>query len=512
MVATALALHTDDMTGDELGTTAVGPCDVILSIERRVTMNRIGSNSVVPVCALLVALPLAGMPLVAGPMNGTRHTVIAASGTAAPAGGNYTTFMHVTVNEWSQIAFDASLGGPSTSGVFVGDGTRTSMIALGGDPNPAAANFAFVGNSFFTADGGVVFDANFTDTFRYDGRVTIPLVQNGDPAPGGGTVTPLSRVTNGRGTIAYQASVIGGTATQGIFRTDGANTVVIASDAGAAPTGGTFTSLFTPAMNNRGQVAFETEMTGGPAEFAIVRGDGITLTPVFVADQIAPGGATFQDFGDPLINKQGQVVAVASLVNGASGAGLFIGDGANAVAIALDGQPAPKGGSYSASFDKPLTTNDRGEVAFSARLRGGTSPRGIFRWNAGETTTLALAGTIAPGTTGTFASFGDMKLGNDGRVAFIGTLVPGVGGVDFSNNMGIWVGTSDADLQLVVRTGEVIDGKVLMRLPSGLGQFDMNDDAIVWIGTFPSRSTAVVFSRTRSESEDTQDRDSHHQR
>jgi len=280
----------------------------------------------------------------------------------------------------------------------------------------------------------------------------------------------------------------------------------------AAPTGGTFTSLFTPAMNNRGQVAFETEMTGGPAEFAIVRGDGITLTPVFVADQIAPGGATFQDFGDPLINKQGQVVAVASLVNGASGAGLFIGDGANAVAIALDGQPAPKGGSYSASFDKPLTTNDRGEVAFSARLKGGTSPRGIFRWNAGETTTLALAGTIAPGTTGTFASFGDMKLGNDGRVAFIGTLVPGVGGVDFSNNMGIWVGTSDADLQLVVRTGEVIDGKVLMRLPSGLGQFDMNDDAIVWIGTFPSRSTAVVFSRTRSESEDTQDRDSHHQR
>ena len=74
-----------------------------------------------------------------------------------------------------------------------------------------------------------------------------------------------------------------------------------------------------------------------------------------------------------------------------------------------------------------------------------------------------------------------MKLGNDGRVALIGTLIHGVGGVDFCNNMGISVGTSDADLQLVVRTGQVIDGKVLMRLPSGLGQFDMNDDAIVWI-------------------------------
>ena len=276
---------------------------------------------------------------------------------------------------------------------------------------------------------------------------------------------------------------------------------MIASDAGVAPLGGTFTSLFTPAINNRGQVAFESEMTGGQADFAILRGDGITLTPVFVANQIAPGGATFQDFGDPLINKHGQVVAVASLVNGPSVAGLFVGDGTDAVAIALDGQPAPKGGSYSASFDKPLTINDRGEVAFSARLKGGTSPRGIFRWNGRETTTLALAGTTAPGTTGTFASFGDIKLGNDGRIAFIGKLTPGFGGVDVSNNMGIWVGTSDADLQLVVRTGQTIGGKLLMRLPNGLGQFDMNEDAIAWIGTFPSRNTAVVVSRFRSENE-----------
>ena len=55
-------------------------------------------------------------------------------------------------------------------------------------------------------------------------------------------------------------------------------------------------------------------------------------------------------------------MAVASLVNGASGEGLFVGDGTDAVAIELDGQPAPKGGSYSASFDKPLTIKDRGEV------------------------------------------------------------------------------------------------------------------------------------------------------
>jgi hypothetical protein len=70
-----------------------------------------------------------------------------------------------------------------------------------------------------------------------------------------------------------------------------------------------------------------------------------------------------------------------------------------------------------------------------------------------------------------------------------------MGGVDLSNNMGIWIGTSDADLQLVVRTGQMISGKVLTKLPIAFGQFDMNEDGVVWIGSFPSRATAVVFSR-----------------
>ena len=168
-------------------------------------------NSVVLACALILTLPVTEMTLAAGATTEVSHSVVAASGTAAPSGGTYAAFTHVTLNRRGQIAFDAALGGPSTTGVFVGDGARTSTIALGGNPDPAAANFAFVNNSFFTADGDVVFDANFTDTFRQEGRIVIPLVRNGDPAPGGGTVTPTSRVTNARGTIAYQAGVIGAT-------------------------------------------------------------------------------------------------------------------------------------------------------------------------------------------------------------------------------------------------------------------------------------------------------------
>jgi hypothetical protein len=472
-------------------------------------MTRAVAYSVVLVSAVTLTLPFAQVPLAAGAKKTVTHTVLATSGSAAPAGGTYVTFIHVALNARSQIAFDASLGGPSTSGVFLTDGRTTSAIALGGNPDPAAANFTFVDNPFITADGDVVFDADSGNTVRGDGRIVVPLVRNGDPAPDGGTLTPLTHAVNRRGTIAYRALLSGAAATTGIFRTDGRHTVAIARDDSVAPTGGTFTFFGGPAVNTRGQVAFVAEMTGGPAGFAILRGDGATLTPVFVAKDTAPGGATFEDFSEPLINKHGQVLAGALLSNGPGG-GLFVGDGRDAIAIAVDGQPAPRGGNYVQCCAKPLTLNDRGEVAFHTGLTNGTRSRGIFRGNGQETTAIALTGTHAPGTTGTFASFEDIKLGHDGRVAFIGTLTLGIGGVDVSNNMGIWVGTSDADLQLVVRTGEVIDGKVLTRLPTvpaGLGQFEMNEDGVLWIGSFPSRATAVIFSSIRQDNNDTHDRD-----
>ena len=474
-------------------------------------MKRAIAYSVVLVSAITLTLPFAQVPLAAGAKTKVRHTVLATSGSAAPAGGNYVTFVHVALNARSQIAFDASLGGPSTTGVFLTDGVTTFPMALGGNPDPAAANFVSVDNPFVTSRGDVVFDADFSATFRDDGRVAVPLVRNGDPAPDGGTLTltPLSHATNRRGTIAYRALVSGAAATTGIFRTDGEHTVAIARDDSVAPTGGTFTFFADPAINTRGQVTFVAEMTGGPADFAILRGDGASLTPIFVANQIAPGGATFQDFSDPVINKHGQVAAVGQLTNGPS-AGLFLGDGRDAIAIAVDGQPAPKGGNYVQCCAKPFTLNDRGELAFHTGLTDGTNGRGIFRGNGQQTTAIALKGTNAPGTTGTFASFGDIKLGHDGRVAFIGTLTLGIGGVDVSNNMGIWVGTSDTDLQLVVRTGQVIDGRVLTRLPTlptGLGQFEMNEDGVLWIGSFPSRAAAVIFSSIRHENQDTHDRD-----
>ena len=82
-----------------------------------------------------------------------------------------------------------------------------------------------------------------------------------------------------------------------------------------------------------------------------------------------------------------------------------------------------------------------------------------------------------------------------------------MGGVDASNNRGIWIGTSDEDLHLVVRTGDVIGGNVLTRLPA-VGQdnqFDMNQNEVLWVGSF-GPTTAIVVSRAFGGSDVVDDR------
>ena len=433
-----------------------------------------------------------------------RHTIIAASGDAAPSGGSYVGFLNtLAVNARGQVTFDARLGGPSKTGVFVSDGTTTFPIALGGNPDPTASNFNFVSTPFLTTRGDVIFDGG-NGLFRGDGRNTIPVVQNGGAAPGGGNLIQISHAVNSQGLVAFGAILTGSVNTEGIFRNDGTLTIPIALDGTPAPTGGTFLFFSSPVIDEFGQVAFFAGTTGGSGDFGIYRGDGENIATIFAANQPAPGGGTFVDFGEPVTNKHGQVLAPAALDNAAGPFGLMLGDGTNAIAIAVSGHAAPKGGIYATGvalqFLSPVL-NDRGQVAFAAFLTGGSSQSGIFRGDGVTTTPIALQGTAAPGTTGTFASFGKVQIGNDGQVTFIATLTPGVGGVDASNNIGIWAGTSETDLHLVARSGQLIAGKTLTRILS-LGPLQINSERpIVWLGRFADNSTAIVSSDVYGESD-----------
>jgi hypothetical protein len=445
-----------------------------------------------------IALTLAYLPMAIGAPTECKHTVIAATGTAAPAGGDYIFFNQVALTAAKhQVAFSAFLRGPSNSGVFLGDGAATSVIALGGNPDPGAGNLGFFVTDLFGADREMIiatvpFDPNKnTALFRVrEGKASL-IVQDGDAAPGGGSLSIGELAANSRGAVAYGANVIGGTDTQGIFRTDRVGTVEIAGDSSGLPTGGTVLFFANTTMNSRGQVAFFAAMDGGASDFGVFRGDGREIITLFAANQSAPGGGTFVDFGTPVINNQGQVLVQCAINNGITSSGLFLGDGKRTVAVALKGKPAPKGGNYGERFAAPTLLSEQGRVVFNVDLTGGTSPRGIFRKDRDRTTPVALVGTAAPGTTGTFADFVDIKTDEDGTLAILARLTIGVGGVDTTNNMGIWVGTQEAALHLVVRTGELITVNTLVRFQ---GPFDISEKGVVWVGNFGGRSSAIVFT------------------
>jgi hypothetical protein len=421
--------------------------------------------------------------------NKVRHTVIARSGDEAPEGGVYNpfSFSDATLNARHEIAFEALVAGPPPSvAIFARDKKNTSAVTFG-----------FVQKPFITRDGDVIFDGNGA-VFKSVGKRIVPLVKVGDLVHDKGTVTSLlGRIANNPGSIAYVAAVSGATATQAVVRNDGERTSIIASDDVAPPTGGSFTSFQGFDMNDRGQVAFKADTSGGSADHGLFRGEGGRVMPVFVSNQQAPTGGTFQDCGIPVINLSGHIAAVCLLANGPTNAGLFIGDGEETKAVALDGQRPPNARADYFALEG-YKINNRDEVAFEAILTDGSS--GIFRGNGKHTITLGLSGMKAPGTTGRFKSFGDFEFEGDGRIAFVADLVVGEGGVDTSNNLGIWVGTTEDDLKLLVRTSDVINGNILTNIPlidTTGDAFEMKGAGILWRGNF-GNTKALVLSHLGS--------------
>jgi hypothetical protein len=464
-----------------------------------------------PVLALLLAATVA--PVAFGAEQSEphfNHTVIATLGTAAPAGGNYFQFTNIALSPHGEVAFDVSLhGGTSGTGIFRGSDAPTRTVALGSRNQAAGTLVGDVSNPLFVAHQDVIF--TFTSNLdssnailRADGTNLTQVVQDGDPAPDGGSLTlspgggtAVAMGTNGKSTITYNASESGGPATLGVFRTDRSGTAAIATDSTPLPSGGTMTSLpHAPAVNEREQVAFYTEIDNGSA-FGVFRGDGRDLTTVFVTGQRV-SGLTLNDFSNPAINERGQVLALGSAfdASGAATNGLFVGDGTRTVAIAVEGRTAPTGGTYSRLSVVPRILTNRGQFAFTANLTGAASTGGVFRGDDASTKAIAVQGAIAPGTNGaTFLGFKDVTMDEDGRVAFVADLTPGVGDTDATNSSGLWMGNSATDLHLVVRAGQLIGGNTLLGFPVP-GQFHFAKKTIAWLGAVSGGrlSRSIVLS------------------
>jgi len=296
-----------------------------------------------------------------------------------------------------------------------------------------------------TMSGGI-FLYDYDSLAISDGRV---LVRNNDPAPGGGTfmlgVPGNIYALNDAGQMAFRADVMGGAG--GLFRADGNGITGLIRTGDPAPgTGGGTVGMIgpmtQPPLNASGQSVLAVQVMGGTAMSAIYRADGLSLTPVAVEGQTAPGtgGATFSMLSTtaPALANGGNV-AFASMLMGAlpgSDSGLFIYDDGTLSLLAQAGSAAPgTGGATFMMFGGPMSTIAIGghdKVAARVDLMGGGPGgpnQGIFLWSGGSASPVALQQQAVPEGNGTLDMLYQPVINDAGQVAFhsrlAGTVNPG---------------------------------------------------------------------------------------
>jgi hypothetical protein len=297
-------------------------------------------------------------------------------------------------------------------------------------------------------NGDVVFQANLTafapeTTTRgvYSGNASAKhtVARGGDAVPGGGRL-PLdgsgwsvsSDTTNESGQVAIISNVIEDQSNvvvgQGLFRggPDGLKTVARIGQ--AVPAGsGTLHQIFSPQMNDMGQVVFRASVTRPTSgtDIGIYLGDGNTLTKIYRDGDPAPGmsGIIENIHSDFALNDSGRVAFVGYTPSGASG--LFVGSGGPLTKILATGDPAP--------FDHQFVNmygprqNNAGQIAVNATVvdsTGFNSFTGIYRTDGAATVRIVQERQLAPDGDGRFTGngFSLIQINDAGQVLFDGLV------------------------------------------------------------------------------------------
>jgi hypothetical protein len=344
-------------------------------------------------------------------------------GDAAPGTG--TTFsaftLPVSVSDagFAFVADLAGFGGSSQDAIFADAGSGLTLIAKVGDPAPVpgGATFTYFWTPSLNAAGEAVFHAGYSNgsylqgLFRWSAGTITPVLLQGDPAPGAGltfdqfTSYPSQ---NAPGDVAFVAQVLDetGSSATGIFLwSEGSTSALVWEYTDVPGLGGVqYNSLSEPVLNDAGQVAFVSSLSG-PDSYGIFRITAGTTDTLWLqldplpgtGGGIAPSNIHVGRIG---LNASGDV-AFRTIVNGGSvGEGVFRISGGGVAPVALLGEAAPgTGGTYSYLYPGPVI-DALGHVTFVALVTGGSLNNGLFAGDGGSVWPVALYLDPLPGTGG----------------------------------------------------------------------------------------------------------------
>lgn len=407
------------------------------------------------------------------------------------------------VNDVGQAAFRGFLNGTgvtdSNNQAIWSEGSGTlALVARAGSHapgTPTGVNYIDfdhdsivlndTGQTAFVADltGSGVQDSNRRGIWS-EGSGSLSLVarrgSQAPEAPGGANFENFLRpVLNNAGQTAFTAFLSGIGVDDinniGVWSGTSGNLALVAqkgSQAPGMPSGVSFAGFNLPVLNDSGYTAFSASLAGSGVDSTNSRslwseGSG-SLTLLARSGFQAPGapsGAVFfgsttnPAFSQPLLNNAGQSAFWARLTGGgvASGTTGIWSEGSGSLAlVAVSGDQAPGvpgGANLNLSVsDESIVLNSAGRTAFYAGY--GSSGRGIWSEGSGSISLVARSGQQAPGApTGvTFSGFSDTSivLNEAGQTAFVASLSGGNGG-------GIWATDRTGVLQLIARTGQLLE-------------------------------------------------------
>lgn len=318
--------------------------------------------------------------------------VVAYQGEFAPGLGNVTfsSFTSFTINNDGNLAFHAKLAGPGVTtanegSIWVEDGGALQLVARMGDPAPGGGHYQYIYPPALSGAGEVAFGAF--------------LIQGIDGVD----------FTNDFAIYKYTTPAA---SVQLVVR-DG-------MDAPGMPAGVTFVlGVFNPSINDLGQVAFYSSLTGAPifqfnGDSVWVTNQAGVLTPVVVRGQsieIAPGDfRTINSCGAYLVpnasaaqtgqiyqlNNNGQICVNAVLSDGTSA--LYVasfGVGGGCVAPNITGHPGDQSVCNGGTASFVVGANGTGPLTYQWR-RGVTNLNNDAHISGATTDTLTI-NPVGPG-------------------------------------------------------------------------------------------------------------------
>ena len=313
------------------------------------------------------------------------------------------------------------------------------------------------------------------------------------PNTNGGTLNPVAfanpTTVNASGRVAFNSQVDGSDRNQGVFVADSDGTITaIAIGCGGLGGGGDTTSscgdvspigghfggffsentVFTPDMNDAGDVLFFCDVNGGDSRRALFLyqvASGQIIKIAAVGDP-SPIGGTFGAIGPGSMNNNGKIVFLASPAGQNFVANIFQWNDGVVSAVAAIGDPAPGGGTFSTlatdflGFQDGTTIpvgpvpdiNDSDQIAFKAIVSGGITERGIVvRTNQVDEWYVKVPDPTPIG--GTYLDMQAAAINNAGQIAFFADYHP----TPDTTNSG-WFAGAPGNWRKVVVFFDPIDG------------------------------------------------------